>query len=221
MLCSKDVLEPRIQGTVKWYNVKNGYGFITRDDTGHDIFVHRTSIVSRSEIRSVGDGEHVQFDVAMGERGLEAINVTGANGGAVKGSPFAAKRMRLRLHMRQRENKSNVVVQTTSNGSNTALQMSDRSSSVSLNLGNWKTYHISTGSETMSEHWYGTRTFCRRIYTPSGGETPDKIIRSSSFTDIGISADPKLNYSAVNYFFFRSSEISSQLFDGRFAKKKN
>lgn len=148
MPCSKDVLEPRVQGTVKWYNVKNGYGFITRDDTKNDIFVHRTSIITQNEIRSVGDGERVQFDVAMGERGLEAINVTGPNGQPVKGSPFAVKRMRLRLRMRQRDRNANNL-------------------SVSLTESKWKTYRISSSSEILTEPWYGTRTFSRRVNTPN------------------------------------------------------
>ena len=87
-----EVIATKITGTVKWYNVKNNYGFITRDDTGEDLFIHRTAIKRnnpKNYLQSVGDGEVVQFDVVQGKKGLQAANVTGPGGIPVKGSCYA------------------------------------------------------------------------------------------------------------------------------------
>ena len=61
------------QGTVKWFNAKKGYGFIS-DEAGKEIFVH-FSALQMDGFKVLDEGEEVEFDVVNGEKGPQAANV--------------------------------------------------------------------------------------------------------------------------------------------------
>jgi CspA family cold shock protein len=60
-------------GTVKWFNDKKGFGFISVEG-GEDVFVHHTSIESEG-FRTLEEGETVDFDIVQGDKGNKAENV--------------------------------------------------------------------------------------------------------------------------------------------------
>jgi cold shock protein len=62
-------------GTVKWFNDDKGFGFITPDEGGKDLFVHHSAIVSDG-FRSLAEGARVQFETEAGAKGPKAVNVT-------------------------------------------------------------------------------------------------------------------------------------------------
>ena len=64
-----------IKGTVKWFNAQKGYGFITNESTGEDVFVHFSGIAGEG-YKSLEEGQNVTFDITEGNRGLQAVNVT-------------------------------------------------------------------------------------------------------------------------------------------------
>lgn len=62
------------RGTVKWFSDKKGYGFITPDEGGDDLFVHYTNIEEEG-FRTLQEGQPVEYEPAEGEKGPEATKV--------------------------------------------------------------------------------------------------------------------------------------------------
>ena len=62
-------------GTVKWFNESKGFGFISQDNGGDDVFVHYKSIQG-SGFKTLSEGQSVIFEVEKGPKGLQATNVT-------------------------------------------------------------------------------------------------------------------------------------------------
>jgi CspA family cold shock protein len=61
-------------GTVKWFNNEKGYGFITPDEAGEDLFVHFSAIAG-SGFKSLDEGAKVSFEVTQGQKGPQATDV--------------------------------------------------------------------------------------------------------------------------------------------------
>ena len=62
------------KGTVKWFNAQKGFGFITNDEGGEDVFVHFSGIVTDG-FKTLEEGQAVTFDITEGARGPQAVNV--------------------------------------------------------------------------------------------------------------------------------------------------
>jgi len=62
-----------IKGTVKWFNERKGFGFLSQED-GEDVFVHYSSITG-SGFKNLTEGQPVEFEVQKGPKGLQAVNV--------------------------------------------------------------------------------------------------------------------------------------------------
>jgi CspA family cold shock protein len=62
------------QGIVKWFNAEKGFGFITQDDGGPDVFVHYSAI-DAGGYRSLDENQRVSYDVTAGPKGPQATNV--------------------------------------------------------------------------------------------------------------------------------------------------
>jgi CspA family cold shock protein len=61
-------------GTVKWFNDTKGFGFVTPDGGGKDVFVHQSAIQAEG-FRSLAEGDKVEFEVQQGPKGPQAANV--------------------------------------------------------------------------------------------------------------------------------------------------
>jgi cold shock protein len=64
-------------GTVKWFNDAKGYGFITPDDGGEDLFAH-FSAITMSGFKTLKEGQKVSFEVTQGPKGKQASNIQAA-----------------------------------------------------------------------------------------------------------------------------------------------
>ena len=61
-------------GTVKWFNAEKGFGFITPDDNGADVFAHFSAIAT-SGYRSLDENQRVEFEITQGQKGPQAENI--------------------------------------------------------------------------------------------------------------------------------------------------
>ena len=73
-------------GTVKWFSDDKGFGFISPDDGGKDLFVHHTGIVGEG-YRSLVEGSRVHYDAEAGDKGPKAVNIVAAGSGARSEEP--------------------------------------------------------------------------------------------------------------------------------------
>jgi len=62
------------QGTVKWFDNSKGYGFVSRENGGKDVFVHHSAIQGTG-YKSLEEGQRVEFEVTQGQKGDQAVNV--------------------------------------------------------------------------------------------------------------------------------------------------
>ena len=79
-------------GTVKWFNSRKGFGFITPAEGDKDVFVHFSAIkVEENEFATLNENDEVEFEVKQGEKGLEAQNVV-----VTKKAPYEPRERRQR-----------------------------------------------------------------------------------------------------------------------------
>ncbi len=76
-------------GVVKWFSEDKGYGFITPDGGGKDVFVHSNSIKGTGR-QNLQEGQRVEFEIIQGPKGPQAENVTSSAGGSPQEEPDSA-----------------------------------------------------------------------------------------------------------------------------------
>ncbi|XP_036671054.3 protein lin-28 homolog [Drosophila suzukii] len=86
-------------GKCKWFNVAKGWGFLTPNDGGQEVFVHQ-SVIQMSGFRSLGEQEEVEFECQRTSRGLEATRVSGKQGENCHGSTYRPRINRRTRRMR-------------------------------------------------------------------------------------------------------------------------
>lgn len=67
----------KLTGTVKWFNDAKGFGFITPDNGGEDLFAHFSSI-QMNGFKTLKEGQKVSFEIAQGPKGKQALNINAA-----------------------------------------------------------------------------------------------------------------------------------------------
>lgn len=65
-------------GSVKWFNETKGFGFLSQDGGGKDVFVHHSSIIMKG-FKTLKEGEQVSYEIETGDKGPKAVNVKRIN----------------------------------------------------------------------------------------------------------------------------------------------
>ena len=68
-------MSDRVTGVVKWFNSAKGYGFISNNEGGEDVFVHYTNIRDEGGYRALEEGQEVEFTLGEGKKGPQAQDV--------------------------------------------------------------------------------------------------------------------------------------------------
>ena len=63
------------KSVVKWFDAKKGYGFLVHPETGEDVFVHYSHIVSDRRFKTLRTGQHVEYELTNGDKGWHAISI--------------------------------------------------------------------------------------------------------------------------------------------------
>jgi CspA family cold shock protein len=84
------------QGTVKWFNDEKGFGFITPDEGGEDLFVHHSGIAGGG-FKSLDEGDKVTYEAERGKKGMQAVNVSKGGGGSSRSESNRGEELRVPL----------------------------------------------------------------------------------------------------------------------------